>query len=95
MSAGTAYDLSQGIGGRLVLTKDALPASWESEDWTIAFELDGQGLARRLDLASRRGDKGIVLLKEREAPQTPFTQRQTALELPPGTQVLPIERFRR
>ncbi|MBR6468231.1 MAG: hypothetical protein IKT16_08750 [Desulfovibrio sp.] len=93
--AGTAYDLSQGIGGRLVLTTDALPASWTSEDWTIAFELDGQGLAKRLDLASRRGDKGIVLLKEREAPQTPFTQRQTALELPPGTQVLPIERFRR
>ena len=35
VSAGTAYDLSQGIGGRLVLTKDALPASWESEDWTV------------------------------------------------------------
>ena len=92
---GTAYDLAEGIGGRLVLSGDALPATWENGDWTIAFELDGQGLARRLDLASRRGDKGIVLVKEREAPQAPFARSQTALELPPGTAVLPIERFRR
>ncbi len=85
-----AYDLSGGLGGVLTLSPEGLPQRWSSENWTMLLVLDEKGLIKRLDLTSLKGDKAVVLVKQREKP-APFTEAQMRLELPDGTELRPLE----
>ncbi len=81
---GIACRLTGGIGGTLVLTTDGIPARWRDEHWRIDFVFNDDGTLKRLDLANDRGEKGILLVRQREHP-APFTAEQLRLELPPDT----------
>lgn len=86
------YTLGSKIGGELTLGPDARPAAWKDDNWKLTFSLDEKGLLHRLDLVNTRGGKGIVLVKERDRTQ-PFGESQMKIQIPEGTQLLPLERF--
>lgn len=86
---GLTFDLEGGIGGRLTLDGQGLPAAWENDDWKLAMAMDEEGLVRRLDFANGRGEKGIVLVRERGAHER-FAESSFKVELPADTQLLPL-----
>ena len=88
---GTAYELSEGIGGTLVLSDNALPLAWKNDQWTMSLGLDEQGLVRRVELVNTRNEKAIVLVRKRETPSSPFTRSQMSLALPDGTDIRALE----
>lgn len=91
---GTAFELSHGIGGTLVLSDNALPLAWKNDQWTMSLDLDEQGLVRRVELLNTRGEKAIVLVKKRETPTSPFEKGQMGLALPDGTEVQALENLK-
>ena len=87
--AGICFALTDGVGGSLTLDGAGLPAVWENDSWQARLSLDDRGLVQRLDVASARGDRGILLVKER-SPHAPFTDEQLRIVIPEGTQVLSL-----
>ncbi len=91
---GIAYTLQEGIGGTLVLDAQEMPALWENANWSIAFSFQEDGSLKRLDLANKKGEKGILLLRSQEHPAR-FDAAQMQLELPQDTVLLPLESLRK
>ncbi len=87
-----AFALEGGMGGTLVLSPDGRPARWFNADWRMDLTLDEHDSVQRVDLATIRGEKAIVLVKSRESVPA-FTPVQMRLDLPEGTQLLPLEDF--
>ncbi len=83
---GMAFELAGGIGGSLVLGADARPVQWSDKNWSISFVYGDDGQLKRLDLANTKGDKGILLIRQREHP-APFTAAQLRLVLPDSTTI--------
>ena len=87
-------------GGVLVLDPQGLPRSWNEErgGWRMAFTYDGDKAFPRLEQIEARHENGnyaILLVKERQRPDRPFTPEQLELKLPPGTPMLPVRQMRR
>ncbi len=93
-SKGIAYALQEGIGGTLVLDAQGMPVLWENKNWSIAFLFNEDGTLKRLDLANKKGEKGILLLRSQEHPAR-FDAAQMQLELPQDTVLLPLESLKR
>ena len=93
-SKGIAYALQEGIGGTLVLDAQGMPVLWENKNWSIAFSFKEDGTLKRLDLANKKGEKGILLLRSQEHPAR-FDAAQMQLELPQDTVLLPLESLKR
>ena len=81
----------------LPLDAQGLPVRWtENGDkgWRMELLYDEQGLPRRLNLTHANGQKAIVLVKQRDTVQQPFTEEQLGLALPEDTPLLPLSRYR-
>ncbi|MDO5537837.1 MAG: hypothetical protein Q4F72_09965 [Desulfovibrionaceae bacterium] len=91
---GIEYELEEGMGGRLTVSADGLPVRWQDDSWRIEFSHEEDGSLKRLDLANIKGEKGIVLVRQREHP-APFDEAQMRLELPEGTRLAPLSDMRR
>ena len=86
------YTLGTRAGGELTLGPDARPAAWTDGRWKLLFTPDDTGLLHRLDLSNNKGGKGIVIVKERDH-TSPFGENQMKIQIPEGTELLPLERF--
>lgn len=86
--------------GSLELDAQGLPLLWRDADgskgWTltIAYDDNTPPLPRKLEITHAKGQRAIVLVKERNYPAVPFTEEQLRLTIPEGTPVLPLRQFR-
>lgn len=92
--SGVAFDLDEGMGGTLIVAADGLPVRWSDKSWTMDFTFAEDGSLKRLDLANIKGEKGIVLIRQREHP-APFDDAQMQLKLPEGTSLQPLRELSR
>jgi hypothetical protein len=86
-------------GGMLELDPQGLPRSWKEESgWRLSFLYDDDKTFPRPETIEARhenGDYAILLVKERQRPDQPFTPRQLELTLPPDVPVLPMRQMKR
>ncbi|MDR2695914.1 MAG: hypothetical protein LBC79_05995 [Deltaproteobacteria bacterium] len=87
-------------GGVLELDAQGLPRSWKEEKggWRLSFTHDGNKAFPRPEQIEARHENGsyaILLVKERQRPDQPFTPEQLELKLPPGAPMLPVSRMKR
>lgn len=92
-----AFALPGRPGGVLEVDAGGLPRRWRedgSRGWTMEVAYDDASLPRRLNLTHANGQKAIVLVKQRDAAVSPFTQSQLSLSLPENAPLLPLSRYR-
>jgi len=87
-------------GGVLELDSRGLPISWKEEQggWRLAFTHDGDEAFPRPEQIEARhtnGNYAILLIKERQRPDRPFTPEQLDLKLPPDARMLPLRQMKR
>jgi len=87
-------------GGTLELDSQGLPRTWKEESggWRLTFIHDGDAAFPRPEQIEARhanGKYAILLVKERQHPDRPFTPEQLELKLPPGVPALPMDRMKR
>jgi outer membrane biogenesis lipoprotein LolB len=88
------------LGGVLELGPQGLPRSWRAEKkgWRLIFTYDGEKDCPRPEQIEARHENGsyaILLVKERQHPDQPFTPEQMELKLPPGAPILPMRQMKR
>jgi outer membrane biogenesis lipoprotein LolB len=88
------------LGGVLELDAQGLLRSWKEErdGWRLTFTYDGDKAFPRPEQVEARhadGKYAILLIKERQRPDRPFTPDQLELKLPPGTPMLPMRQMKR
>ncbi len=86
------------LQGELDLSPAGLPVRWTQPDgWImdIGYGDETVPLPYRIRLEHPDGYTAILLVKDREQPETLFTETQLALELPEGTVVEPIKKLDR
>ena len=93
------YALEGKPGGFLTLDARGLPVAWregKADGWRmeIVYDEATPPLPRRLSLTHAKGQRAILLVKEREMPGAPFTAEQLRLTLPEGTPLLPLSQYR-
>ena len=93
------YALTGKPGGLLTLDAAGLPVAWregKADGWRmeIVYDEAAPPLPRRLTLTHARGQRAILLVKEREMPGAPFTGEQMRLTLPEGAPLLPLSQYR-
>lgn len=93
------YALTGKPGGLLTLDAQGLPVAWregKAEGWRmeIVYDEATPPLPRRLSLTHAKGQRAILLVKEREMPDAPFTGDQMGLTLPEGAPLLPLSQYR-
>ncbi len=96
---GIAYTLPRGrVRGMLELSPEGLPRHWtdtppgeKQAGWDMRIDYDEAvpPLPRKITITHAKGYSAILLVKERERPQA-FSGEQLGLELPEGTEVLPL-----
>lgn len=92
-----AFALPGRLGGVLEVDARGLPRRWLEDGhkgWVMEMDYDEAGLPRKLHLEHARGQKAIVLVKQRDAVQTPFSPAQMSLSLPESAPLLPLSRYR-
>ena len=83
------------VGNILDLRSDGLPVKWvRPGDWTldIAYTEEIPPRPRRFEMSHQDGYRAIVLIKEREYPETVFSEEQLSLVLPEDTQLVPVRK---
>ena len=70
---------------------DQRPLS-HGQGWKIDFVRDADGNLSKLDLVNHRGERLLLLVKNREKPGT-FSSAQLSLEAPPGYPLLPLAKY--
>ena len=93
------YALEGKPGGRLTLDAAGLPVAWREskvDGWRMEIVYDDATppVPRRLTLTHANGQRAILLVKEREMPEAPFTGEQMRLTLPEGAPLLPLSQYR-
>lgn len=92
------YRLIGKFAGALFLNEKGLPVEWRQEKggWTLKLGYDDSAptLPHSLRLTNEKGQRAIILVKERETPAQSFTAGQMELNLPEGTPILPLSQFR-
>lgn len=96
---GIVYTLAHGrIRGMLELSSQGLPRRWTDAlpgatqtGWDMRIEYDAASppLPRKISFTHAKGYSAILLVRDRERPRS-FTGEQLGLELPEGTEVLPL-----
>ena len=86
------FSLEALLNGRYtdVFGKEFVRAAQQGD--SIIYTLGAGGLLHRLDLSNNKGGKGIVIVKERDY-TSPFGENQMKIQIPEGTELLPLERF--
>jgi hypothetical protein len=99
---GMAFTLPKkgSTGGVLELDAQGLPRMWKDINggWRLTFIHDGDvSLPRPEQIEARHanGNYAILLVKERQRPDQPFTPEQLELKLPTGVPALPMNRMKR
>jgi hypothetical protein len=93
---GPAFALPKpGPGGVLELDRRGMPVKWEEDNagWTLRFSYEENGdppLPKRVEARHPSGRYAVLLVKEREHPEQPFTAEQLELRLPPDTPLLSL-----
>ena len=87
-------------GGVLEVNSQGLPRTWKEErgGWRLTFIHDGDTAFPRPEQIEARhtdGKYAILLVKERQRPDRPFTPEQLELKLPPGVPAFPMDRMKR
>ena len=87
-------------GGMLELDAQGLPRSWQEEKggWRLTFSHDDDKAFPRPKQIEARHDDGkyaILLVRERQHPDRPFTPDQLDLKLPPGVPTIPMRQMKR
>ncbi len=81
----------------LTLRPDGLPVRWRrpKSGWEMRVTYDdaGPALPRKIELRHTDGNRAVLLIKSREIPDRPYTDRELALDLPPDTALVPLERL--
>jgi outer membrane biogenesis lipoprotein LolB len=90
----------ENLGGVLQLDPQGLPRSWKEEKggWRLTFSYDdNRDFPRPEQIEARHedGNYAILLIKERQRPEQPYTPEQLDLKLPPGTPMLPMRQLKR
>lgn len=92
------YRLEGPLAGELQIAANGNPIAWKQQKggWSLAIAYDEAAphLPKSLRLANASGKMAVILVKERERPQKPFTAEQMRLDLPAGAPVLPISQFK-
>lgn len=76
------------LPGVLELQADGLPVRWQQKrGWTMELEYDDAvpSLPYKIKLTHPDGYTALLLVKNRQNPGMPFTERQLTLDLPEGT----------
>jgi outer membrane biogenesis lipoprotein LolB len=86
-------------GGVLELDRQGMPVAWEEDGggWILRFSYDGSEsppLPKRIEARHPNGKYAVLLVKERERPERPFSAEQLELRLPPETPLLPLRETR-
>lgn len=86
------YGLDNPPGGLLSLDNNGLPTLWQLNGWQLKFAYGDEWptLPKSLRLTSDKGKFAMILIKEREKIDEPFTSEQMLLALPPATPRLPV-----
>ena len=72
---------------------------YEQEDIALGVPSAGlvpgapETLIRKLTIKHKKNYNAVLLIKERENPNTRFTDSQLAILIPDGTEVLPVKRL--
>ncbi|MCL1986147.1 MAG: hypothetical protein FWG59_06850 [Betaproteobacteria bacterium] len=87
-------------GGLLELDSQGLPRSWKEKKggWRLSFTYDNDKTfpyPEQIEARHENGSYAILLVKERQRMDQPFTPEQLELKLPPGTPMLPIRQMQR
>lgn len=91
IDGGAEYQLNSPAGGVLEISESGLPQVWKTPNWTLRFRYDaGETLPASLRLAGKGGKIAVLIVKNREFPETPFDAEQMRLVVPPGFQKLPL-----
>lgn len=92
------FDLDGRLAGKLEVRQDGIPVAWEQENggWKlqISVEEDKPDMPRKLEFSSQKGQRAIILVKEREAMDRPFDANQLKLDVPSGIEILPLSSFK-
>lgn len=99
------FELTDRPGGKLTLDEKGRPVQWAEngkKGWQmeLAYE-DDSGIAdpgnaflpHKLRLTHAKGQKAIVLIKEREKTGSAFGKNQMSLKLPMGIKLLPLSEY--
>lgn len=97
LDGGAIYTLDGPLAGELEVCSQGAPRLWRQQGggWKLAFAYgENPLLPKSLRLENINGKMAVILVKERETPAVPFTEKQLELTLPPGAPVLPLVQFR-
>lgn len=91
------YALDGPVAGTLLLNAEGRPESWmQPRGWKmlITYEEPASTLPHSLKLSNPDGKMAILLVKERDNPSQPFTDKQMELLLPANTPLLPLSKYK-
>lgn len=93
---GIRYRLAGYPGGTLELSPEGVPLRWADTAGAWVMELGyadaDPTVPQKLTLTHADGNAAIVLVKNREKPAAPYTEKQLALEVPAGAEVKDVRR---
>ncbi|MBR3663362.1 MAG: hypothetical protein IKN64_01755 [Desulfovibrio sp.] len=95
---GPGFVLDGELSGYLLLDTQGRVCAFDQmqlnhgQGWKIDFQYDEQGDLHKLDLTNHKGERLLLLVKNRENPG-PFTESQLTLSAPPGYPLLPLEKY--
>lgn len=92
--SGILYTLTGRFGGQLLLSPDGLPLRWsDSKAWAMDLAYDAAAPTQpdKITLIHADGQQAIILVKTREVPNKPYTERQLSLEVPVNAEVRVIQ----
>lgn len=94
---GIDYAIGGKLAGTLTLGEKGLPLAWRQKKggWTLNLGYDETSplLPRSLKLTNDKGQRAIILVKERENPDRAFDREQMELVLPESATLLPLSKF--
>ncbi|MBO4369508.1 MAG: hypothetical protein J5803_05360 [Desulfovibrio sp.] len=89
------YTLLDALPGTLELDDEGRPSVWDERTkrdkngWTMRLQYGKDGFPSKLDLSNTKGERFLLVIKEKEAPQS-FSEEALSLSVPQGFPILPI-----